>query len=43
MSKDEKKAKIREQLINYNKQIPENVYMPTDPEAKVIGIVTSSG
>ena len=29
-SKDEKKAIIREKLIQYNKEIPENVYLPTN-------------
>jgi len=29
-SKDEKKAIIREKLIQYNKEIPPSVYLPTD-------------
>jgi len=29
-SKDEKKAIIREKLIQYNKEIPDNVYLPTN-------------
>lgn len=29
-SKDEKKAIIREKLIQYNKDIPDNVYLPTN-------------
>ena len=29
-SKDEKKAIIREKLIQYNKEIPPNVYLPTN-------------
>ena len=42
-SKDEKKAIIREKLIEYNDQIPECVYLPTNQTCKVVGIVTSSG
>lgn len=42
-SKDEKKAIIREKLIQYNKEIPEGVYLPTNQRCKVIGIVTTSG
>mmetsp|Transcript_35345 Transcript_35345/g.54110 ORF Transcript_35345/g.54110 Transcript_35345/m.54110 type:complete len:121 (+) Transcript_35345:1599-1961(+) len=42
-SKDEKKAIIREKLIQYNKDIPKNVYLPTNQRCKVVGIVTSSG
>ena len=29
-SKDEKKAIIREKLIQYNQEIPNNVYLPTN-------------
>ena len=29
-SKDEKKAIIREKLIQYNQEIPGNVYLPTN-------------
>ena len=42
-SKDEKKAIIREKLIQYNKEIPDNVYLPTNQKCRVVGIVTSSG
>ncbi len=42
-SKDEKKAIIREKLIQYNKEIPENVYLPTNQRFRVVGIVTTSG
>lgn len=42
-SKDEKKAKIREKLIEYNMQIPACVYLPTNQTYRVVGIVTSSG
>ena len=42
-SKDEKKAIIREKLIEYNKEIPECVYLPTNQTCRVVGIVTSSG
>lgn len=42
-SKDEKKARIKEKLIEYNKEIPECVYLPTNQTYKVVGIVTSSG
>ena len=42
-SKDEKKAKIREKLIEYNKEIPECVYLPTNQTCRVVGIVTGSG
>ena len=42
-SKDEKKAIIREKLIEYNKEVPECVYLPTNQTCKVLGIVTNSG
>jgi len=42
-SKDEKKAIIREKLIQYNKEIPPNVYLPTNQRCRIVGIVTSSG
>jgi hypothetical protein len=42
-SKDEKKAVIREKLIEYNKSIPESVYLPTNTNCRVVGIVTNSG
>ena len=42
-SKDEKKAIIREKLIEYNKEIPECVYLPTNQTCRVVGIVTTSG
>lgn len=42
-SKDEKKAIIREKLIQYNQEIPDNVYLPTNQRCRVVGIVTSSG
>jgi type I restriction-modification system DNA methylase subunit len=42
-SKDEKKAKIREKLIEYNQEIPACVYLPTNQTYRVVGIVTSSG
>ena len=42
-SKDEKKAAIREKLIEYNKEIPPCVYLPTNQTSRVVGIVTSSG
>ena len=42
-SKDEKKAIIREKLIQYNKDIPDNVYLPTNQRCRVVGIVTTSG
>lgn len=42
-SKDEKKAIIREKLVQYNKEIPDNVYLPTNQKCRIVGIVTSSG
>lgn len=42
-SKDEKKAIIREKLIQYNQEIPKNVYLPTNQKCHVVGIVTTSG
>ena len=42
-SKDEKKAIIREKLVQYNKEIPDGVYLPTNQKCRVVGIVTSSG
>jgi hypothetical protein len=42
-SKDEKKAIIREKLIEYNKSIPPSVYLPTNSNFKVVGIVPTSG
>lgn len=42
-SKDEKKAIIREKLIQYNQEIPPNVYLPTNQKCRVVGIVTTSG
>jgi len=42
-SKDEKKAVIREKLIEYNKSIPASVYLPTNTNCRVVGIVTNSG
>ena len=42
-SKDEKKAVIREKLVEYNEMIPECVYLPTNQTCRVVGIVTSSG
>jgi hypothetical protein len=43
MSKDEKKAIIKDKLIEYNDKIPESVYLPTNSNYKVVGIVTTSG
>lgn len=34
---------IREKLIEYNKTIPESVYLPTNTNCRVVGIVTNSG
>eukprot|EP00347_Sterkiella_histriomuscorum_P009815 403339780 len=42
-SKDEKKAIIREKLVEYNKSIPESVYLPTNSNCRVVGIIPSSG
>jgi hypothetical protein len=42
-SKDEKKAIIREKLVQYNKEIPDGVYLPTNQKCRVVGIVTTSG
>jgi len=42
-SKDEKKAIIREKLIQYNTEIPERFYLPTNQGCHVVGILTSSG
>jgi hypothetical protein len=43
MSKDEKKARIKEKLVEYNQDIPQCVYLPTNQTYRVVGIVTSSG
>ncbi len=43
MSKDEKKAKIAQRLVEYNKSIPDSVYLPTNTNCRVVGIVTTSG
>jgi phosphatidylinositol 4-kinase len=43
MSKDKKKAIIKEKLIEYNQDIPECVYLPTNQTCRVVGIVTNSG
>ena len=42
-SKDQKKMKIKEQLVQYNQDIPECVYLPTNQNCKVVSIVTTSG
>jgi phosphatidylinositol 4-kinase len=42
-SKDEKKAIIREKLAEYNKSIPDSVYLPTNSNCRVVGIVPTSG
>ena len=43
MSKDEKKAIIRQELQALNNEIPENVFLPTNTNYRVVGIVTTSG
>ena len=43
MSKDEKRKIIKEELIELNKDVPEDVYLPTNPSYIVQSIVTSSG
>jgi hypothetical protein len=43
MSKDEKRAIIKSNLIQINKNIPENVYLPTNPSCIVVSIVETSG
>lgn len=42
-SKDEKKAIIRDKLMQYNQEIPSNIYLPTNQKCHVVGIVTTSG
>ena len=42
-SRDQKKAIIKEKLIEYNKSIPDCVYLPTNQNCRVVGIVTTSG
>jgi len=43
MSKDEKRAIIKENLIRINKNVPEGVYLPTNPSCTVLSIVETSG
>ena len=43
MPKDEKKRIIKRELIKLNQNIPENVYLPTNPSCIVQSIVTTSG
>ena len=43
MSKDEKKAIIREKLVTLNNEIPDGVFLPTNTNYRVVGIVTTSG
>ncbi len=43
LSKDQKKALIKEKLIEYHKDIPECVYLPTNQNCRVVDIVTTSG
>jgi len=43
MSKDQKRKIIKENLIERNKDIPEGVYLPTNPSCIVQSIVETSG
>ena len=43
MSKDEKKAIIRDKLVTLNNEIPDGVFLPTNTNYRVVGIVTTSG
>lgn len=41
--KGEKKEIIKSWLIKYQKEIPHNVYLPTNPHCKVLDIDVNSG